>query len=494
MASTPTTIRPAAVAGSFYPGKAAELEGSVRGMLEDAKVADTPTIPKAMIVPHAGYVYSGPVAATAFARILPAADTISRIILLGPCHRVAVGGLAVSGADYFSTPLGRVPVDPVLREQALALSQVRVFDEPHAQEHSLEVHLPFLQVALKEFTLVPLVVGQATNEEVAQVIDALWGGPETLIVVSSDLSHYLDYDQAKRLDSATCEAIEDLDPGRIDHDQACGRIPVGGLLTSAKRRGMEAVTLDLRNSGDTAGPRSQVVGYGAWVFTEKASSRGRASAPVRREEGSAKDEDGFGAETRALLDRHGVTLLHVAAASIEHGLNSGQALAVNPADHADDLGEDGACFVTLKRKGQLRGCIGSAQAHRPLVVDVAGNGFAAAFNDTRFAKLTAGETEGLRLSISVLSAAAEISFRDEADLLDQLRPGADGLIIEDRQCRSLFLPAVWDSLPDARQFLGHLKAKAGLAADHWSTGFRAWRFIAEEISTDYLDDPQSVWR
>lgn len=259
-------IREAAVAGHFYPGSAGELRTAVERYLDDAEAPPGP-LPKALIVPHAGYVYSGPVAASAYARLRPYREQISRVVLLGPCHRVPVSGLALSGADYFRTPLGDVPLDKVFINN-LELPGVEVFDDTHHFEHSLEVHLPFLQLLLDNFTLMPLVVGTAAPESVATVLEELWGGPETLIVISSDLSHYLDYDTAKERDRATCRSIEALDAVGIGPEDACGAYPIGGLLVLARRRGMAVETLDLRNSGDTAGPMGQVVGYGSWAFLE----------------------------------------------------------------------------------------------------------------------------------------------------------------------------------------------------------------------------------
>ncbi|MDH3747904.1 MAG: AmmeMemoRadiSam system protein B [Gammaproteobacteria bacterium] len=261
-----TVIREPAVAGQFYPGTASELSTTIRVYLDEAEVQQGPA-PKALIVPHAGYVYSGPVAASAYARLRPYRQHYTRVILLGPCHRVAVQGLALSGADVFRTPLGDVPLD----KDAIAnleLPDVKVFDATHQFEHSLEVHLPFLQSVIESFSLVPLVVGHVPPETVARVIDALWGGPETLIVISSDLSHYLTYDEARASDKTTCEAIENLQAQSIDHDKACGATLIGGLLIATKRRGMRVITLDLRNSGDTAGDKSHVVGYGSWMFLE----------------------------------------------------------------------------------------------------------------------------------------------------------------------------------------------------------------------------------
>jgi hypothetical protein len=261
-----TVVREAVVAGQFYPGNASELSTTIRVFLDEAGTQEGPA-PKALIVPHAGYIYSGPVAASAYVRLRPYRQQYTRVILLGPCHRVAVKGLALSGADVFRTPLGDVPLDKAAMA-TLHMPDVRVFDASHEFEHSLEVHLPFLQTVLDSFSLVPLVVGNAAAETVAQVIDALWGGPETLIVISSDLSHYLAYDEARVADMTTCEAIEKLQDQSIDHDSACGATPIRGLLIATKRRGMKVTTLDLRNSGDTAGDKSRVVGYGSWIFLE----------------------------------------------------------------------------------------------------------------------------------------------------------------------------------------------------------------------------------
>ena len=262
-----TMIREPAVAGSFYPGDARELGRTVDFLLDEAE-SGAAAAPKALIVPHAGYIYSGPVAAAAYARLRPFRDRYRRVVLLGPCHRIPVQGLALSSADVFRTPLGDVPLDKAAIA-ALDLPRVRVFDDTHVYEHSLEVHLPFLQAVLGKFTLVPIVVGNTRPERVADVLEALWGGAETLIVISSDLSHYLSYDNARMLDGHTCQAIEDLEIRGIDHESACGATPIGGLLIAAKRHGMKVKTLDLRNSGDTAGDRSHVVGYGSWEFVEQ---------------------------------------------------------------------------------------------------------------------------------------------------------------------------------------------------------------------------------
>jgi MEMO1 family protein len=259
------TVRTPAVAGLFYPADAMELRTQVRHFLNQATSTAAPP-PKAIIAPHAGYIYSGPVAASAYARLKAARAAISRVVLLGPSHRVGFRGIAVSGMAAFATPLGEVEVDRAAVEQARKLPEVSLLEQAHAQEHSLEVHLPFLQEVLSAFKLVPLVVGDAKPPEVGAVLETLWGGPETLIVISSDLSHYRSYQAAHRLDIATSKAIEALHFEDIGYEQACGRNPVNGLLWVARRKGLHSETIDLRNSGDIAGPRDQVVGYGAYIL------------------------------------------------------------------------------------------------------------------------------------------------------------------------------------------------------------------------------------
>jgi AmmeMemoRadiSam system protein B len=263
--------RPPAVAGFFYPASAAELQRDVQTFLAEARpITSTESAPKVLIAPHAGYVYSGPIAASAYARIAGAADSIERVVLLGPAHRVHVDGMALPAAGQFQTPLGNIDIDQGAVAAVQQLPQVVISDEAHAQEHSLEVHLPFLQQLLGSFKLVPFAVGSASPQQVAEVLELLWGGNETLIVISSDLSHYLPYPRACATDEFTAETILQLQP-ILDHHQACGATPINGLLLAAQARGLEPRLLDLRNSGDTAGDKSRVVGYASFAFHERAS-------------------------------------------------------------------------------------------------------------------------------------------------------------------------------------------------------------------------------
>src|SRR5208283_2096846 len=260
----------------FYPGTPAVLGAAVRAYLAEAQAPAelAAKVPKALIVPHAGYMYSGPVAAPAYRRIAAGRRTIRRVVLLGPVHRVPVRGLALPSAEAFATPLGMIGVDTDAAMRALEMPQVAVNEAAHALEHSLEVQLPFLQTVLDDFRIVPFAVGDASAAEVAAVIEHLWGGPETLIVVSSDLSHYHPYAAAQQIDRGTAAAILALDCS-LDHEQACGATPINGLALCARRLDLEPELIDLRNSGDTAGDKSRVVGYAAFAFTQ----RGRANPP-----------------------------------------------------------------------------------------------------------------------------------------------------------------------------------------------------------------------
>lgn len=260
------TIRPPVAAGRFYPGQARQLRALLEELLAAVPPAKGPA-PKALIVPHAGYIYSGATAAAGYAALLPDRDVIRRIILLGPSHFVPFSGLAVSGAEAFSTPLGEVPIDTEEVRRIKRLPQICQLDEAHAQEHSIEVQLPFLQTILHKFRIVPLAVGEASAEQIVEVLDLLWDGAETRLIISSDLSHYHDSETARLLDQATATAIEELNGAAIAEDGACGQISICSLLRASQHHGLRARTLALRNSGDTAGPRDRVVGYGAFAFS-----------------------------------------------------------------------------------------------------------------------------------------------------------------------------------------------------------------------------------
>jgi AmmeMemoRadiSam system protein B len=261
-------IRPPAVAGQFYPADPQQLQSMVQDMFSSARQTALPHV-KALIVPHAGLIYSGPVAASAYRAIMKQAGQIKRVVLLGPSHRVGFHGIATISASEYRMPMGDIRIDQAAIQQISYLPQVVQLDEAHAAEHSLEVQLPFLQAVLDDFLLVPLVVGDCPSSQVAEVLDRLWGGEETLIVISSDLSHYNSYEVAQAQDQQTSQAILNLQPENIHYDDACGRNPVNGLLLAAQQHHLKPHLIDLRNSGDTAGSHDRVVGYGAYAFVDE---------------------------------------------------------------------------------------------------------------------------------------------------------------------------------------------------------------------------------
>jgi MEMO1 family protein len=469
-----TAIRSPAVAGTFYPADPVVLRHQIAGLLTEANhlPLTTRAPPKAIIGPHAGYVYSGPVAASAYARLAAARGGVSRVVLIGPSHWVGFHGIAVDTTDAWSLPNGTVALDTDAIAQLRAFPMVRRLDAAFAREHALEVHVPFLQHVLgSDFRLVPLVAGDAPADAVAAVFNALWGGSETRFVISTDLSHYLDYAAAQAIDRRTAEAIERLDHDILTPAHACGCVPTRGILMSAGQRGMAVERLDLRNSGDTAGPRDRVVGYGAWALYEPGS------------EIETLDRE------RAAVEAVGPMLLQTVRRAIEIGFNTGRPpqVVVNTA-LPPRLAANGAAFVTLRRNGELRGCVGSPVAWRPLVEDVVDHAFNAAFRDPRFPPLALPEDPTLDLSISVLTPATPITFSSEGDLLAQLRPQVDGLMIDDAGRRALFLPSVWEDFPDPHIFLTHLKLKAGMRADHFSSGFTAQRFRCIDVKGRMADD------
>jgi AmmeMemoRadiSam system protein B/AmmeMemoRadiSam system protein A len=439
-------VRRAAVAGMFYPGDPRELADEIAAHLDrTGEEPQAPGFPKALIVPHAGYIYSGPVAASAYDLLRPARGVVKRVVVLGPCHRVPVRGLALPQASAFATPLGRIPVDAEGARAIRELPQVVESAATHAEEHALEVQLPFLQKVLGDFSLVPLVVGDADREHVAQVLDRLWGGPETLVVISSDLSHYHSYESAREIDRGTVQAILGFDSA-ISHEQACGATPISGLLLAAKRRGLAPRLLDCRNSGDTAGEKGRVVGYASFAL--------------------GGEGERYGAE-------HGRRLLAIARASIAGALGAGSAEA--PASEGW-LAESRATFVTLMQGEELRGCVGALEAGRALGEDVAANARAAAFEDSRFKALALDELARTELEVSLLSTPKTLAFDDEADLLRKLRPGVDGVILEYEGQRGTFLPQVWEDLSDPGQFIARLKHKAGIPASADARGLRVKRY------------------
>ena len=459
-------VREPAVAGLFYPKDPAELSRMIDTCLVGAKGEPPAGELKALICPHAGYPYSGPVAASAF-RLLAGRD-YTTVVVLGPSHYADLRAASVTNADLFRTPLGDVPVSA----KARALAQLRPFaleppclvqrpdwwrqssrsapaeDTADTWEHSVEVEVPFLQRTLKNFELVPVVCGEIDEEKAAgallQILD-----DRTLIVASSDLSHYYSYATAKELDQHTVEAICRLDPGAIGDGDACGHTPIRTLLYVARQRGWQARLLDCRNSGDTTGDKSRVVGYAAIAFY----------APAAKPIGAPAAAQFTAADRRYLLD--------LARKTVREAATTGQLPEVSADGFAPKFTAAKGCFVTLTKRGELRGCIGYILPQGPLYRAVVENARNAALRDPRFPAVRPGEVDQLEIEISVLTKPLPLFFSSPEELLHKLQPGVDGVVLQIGNRSATYLPQVWEQIPDKVDFLNNLAEKAGCESSAW---------------------------
>lgn len=449
-------IRKAVWAGAFYPASRSDLNRMLRDLTEQAagtavKLPEGRKL-KALILPHAGYVYSGLTAA--HASLALKGQEFSKVLLLGPDHRVGFADAAISDADGYETPLGVIPLH---RDTAKLRSTpgFKAIPASDSAEHSLEVILPFLQYYLKSFALIPIVLGsgQATTVYTKAIAPTL--DNDTLLVVSSDLSHYLPYDQAKARDQQTIDSILklDLEPLKKDDNRACGARPILVALDLARTKGWQPILLKYNNSGDTAGDKSRVVGYSAIAFYGDQVMEKQTNSP-----------EGFTPE-------QGQTLLMLARQTISAELGrkpkpeESEALAARLKDQA--LKKKRGTFVTLHIRGELRGCIGSLSAYEPLSDSVRHNAINAAFRDSRFRPLSKDELDKIDIEVSILTEPQQLAYANADDLLKKLKPHIDGVIIHQGFNSATFLPQVWEQLPDPQDFLSHLCNKAGLTSDAW---------------------------
>ena len=454
-------VHPAQVAGSFYPAEPEALLALIARMRQGAR-SDGGVAPKAVVAPHAGVVYSGAVAATAFSAWARRAEPPKKIVIIGPAHRFAFNGLAIHPATAWTTPLGEARVARDLHVRLAEARAAALDPRPFAGEHSLEMHLVMLQAMMPApFEILPILVGDATPDQVAAALRLVWGGPETGIAISSDLSHFLEQARARAIDDDTAHRIETLDVGALEGRRACGYLPIGGALAVAAERDLRVSALHLATSADVGADASRVVGYGAFALEYAASAR-------------LDDAD------RALL--LSTAMASLAAAARKGGRAPSLVLAgrLSPT-----LTAWRGTFVTLTQGGQLRGCIGSPAPRLPLIEDVAMNAVQAGFGDPRFAPLGEDELDTLELDVSILSHPRPIPARSEAELVGALEPDRDGLILGVGRRRALFLPSVWRHLPDAREFVRHLMRKAGLDSTTFPIGLEAFRFGVEAFGASF---------
>ncbi len=491
VAAAEQTVREPAVAGAFYPGDAQELDGAVREMLAAADRVELPGRVIALMAPHAGYIYSGPTAAAAYAQI--EGLDIDTVIVIGPSHRVPVTGVALPEADTWHTPLGEVPIDT---EMCAALREASDLFAPnalaHRYEHSLEVQLPFLQTVLDDFALVPLVAQDFPAEScraAAEAIAQVAAGRSVLLVASSDMSHYPVYEQANRVDAAMLDTIATFDGDAVFARDAelmgegvadlgctlCGLEPVVTVMEAAKLLGADSAhVIHYANSGDApAGDRGHCVGYGAVAFcgAEQPGAAEEPAEPAATDDaegaaGDAAQEGELDAEQQAIL-------LALARETIGAHVAGGQ--VPSPPDDAPIFGEERAVFVTLHEHGMLRGCIGSLEAREPLGEAIISSAISAATRDPRFRPVTADEIDDLHIEISVLSPMRLV------DSAEEIVVGTHGVLVRQGVRSGVFLPQVapeqgWDR----EEMLRHLCAeKAGLAADAWRHGARLYVFTAQ---------------
>lgn len=444
-------IKPTAAAGKFYTNNREDLLAQMDFFIAN-NAHDYKCKTRAIIVPHAGYMYSGQLACNGFQYL---DKNVKNVFIIAPPHYVAVKNIALSVFEKWSTPLGEIEVNQEINTELVKKFGCEFEDDAFVDEHSIEVQLPFVQKFLPYVKIIPILAGHS-YEKLTKIIAHYWQNPENAFVISSDLSHFYDTVQARKLDNTTAEMIESKDMDKFTPEQACGGVGICALVNFAKNRNYSLIRVGLTNSGDITGDNSRVVGYGSWLLYE-----GDKNSFIK------KYFSNFAIETckKSILSG-----LHQEIPQCEK----------TPAV----FNEFGACFVTLEKNGELRGCIGSVIAHRALIEDLVKNAQNAAFSDPRFQPLKKDEFNDLSIDVSLLSTPEKMHFENETDLLAQIRPFIDGLIIKDRSYQAVYLPSVWEQLPDKATFLNSLKIKAGLTPKYFSSTFETYRFTTEYIKSE----------
>ena len=453
----------AVYAGTFYPEDADELTGLLNSYKQDIKIDYRS---KAIIVPHAGYIYSGHAAMAGFQYLEPSEN----IFIIAPSHHESFNNIALPEYTFFETPLGNLEVNNKLIAEIAEKFPCIVADEVFDKEHSIEVQLPFIQnlfmpqrqsavdfvkslkKIVKKIRIVPVLVGNCDYRLISDLISTYW--ETSSFVISSDLSHYYPVQECRQIDTYTATIIE---TGRIEFlqpQQACGMVGIKGLVDFANNNECSMIRAEMYNSGDISNEKDKVVGYGSWfLYTD------------------SKNE--------FIEKYYSRYVIEVARQSIVASINQEEFI---PRSIPPVLTQYGASFVTLKLKGELRGCIGSVYPTKPLILDIIDNAKNAAFQDPRFEPLTIDELENLEVSVSILSSIERINFKDERDLLSKIYPY--GIIIAERNKRAVYLPVVWEQLPDREIFLNSLKEKAGLPPNYFSKSLEAYKFNAIYITEE----------
>ncbi len=453
-------IKEPSIAGTFYPDDAISLINLIESFKQESRnYYDYST--RAVIVPHAGLVFSGRLS---YEGINQLDKNIENIFIIAPAHRISFEGIALTSYDKWKTPLGDIEVNQDINKELEAEFGALYRDDTISPEHSLEIEVPVIQSVFDKVKIVPILIGgHVRPHDISKIISKYYTDNKNGFVISSDLSHFLDENKAKELDQTTAQMIETGNIRNFQYEMACGAIGITGLVEFANQNQFTMIRIDMANSGDVNGDKSRVVGYGAWFLYE-------------------------GDKNEFIKIYHSDFVIGLCKTVIKSVFDKKPLTILYP-QVFDELG---ACFVTLEQNGQLRGCIGSLIAHRPLVNDLAENAKNAAFNDTRFRPVNADDANHLKVNVSLLSNPRQITFSGEEDLLEKITPYLDGIIIRDGNRQSTFLPSVWEQIPDKQEFLKALKQKAGFSADYFSPTFEAYRYETIYIKEDDLESEAEI--
>ncbi len=463
-------IRENAVAGLFYPANVYQLEKDIDNYLQHV-TSTLSNRPKIMIVPHAGYKYSAQVAAHAYKRLIPYKNQIKNVFLLGPSHYEFVDGVALSPAKQFNTPLGNVNTNTKITSDLLNNKNLfKLSAKAHKNEHALEVQIPFLQKTLENFTIIPMLYGKSNPKFIAEALAPYLKKNNSILIISADLSHYLDYETARNIDEDTAKKINNSVD--VNHHQSCGATAVNTAIALAKDFGLIPHLLNMANSGDVTGDKSKVVGYGSWIYDE----------PNEKLELKGIDLEQYHLQNFARHNKR--DLVKIVKKSLNLAVKQQETYYPSRDEFENVLFDKGASFVTLYKNNKLRGCIGSLYPSKAIAVDLADNTYAAALKDTRFKPLTMNELEDISFTISLLTNFEPIEFKSYDELLSLIKPNIDGIFIKDGQREGLFLPSVWKDIPNKDEFITNLKIKAGLSPSYWSEKIQVFRFRTVEINND----------
>ena len=441
-------IKQPSVAGTFYTDNCTDLRQQIESFAKENKNHYQITT-RAVIVPHAGLVYSGRLAYEGISQL---DKNIKNLFIFAPAHRVGFLGLSLTSFDAWETPLGQIEINQDINKELQEKFIAKINDDAIQPEHALEIQVPIIQSLFENVKIIPILVGNENPNLIEQIISYYYPNKENGFVISSDLSHFLSNDEALKTDSVTAFMIETGAVENFSYEQACGATGIIGLVKFANINNYSLIRIDMTNSSAVTNDKSSVVGYGCWFLYE-------------------------GSKNEFLKKYYSKFILDICTYTIKSQFIK-QEIQIN---YPQVFNQAGACFVTLEKNNNLRGCIGSIIAQKPFIMDLVSNAQNAAFKDPRFNPVQKNELDQLQISVSILSDPKPMKFEDEQDLLNQIVPYKDGLIIQDGNYQAIYLPSVWKQLPDKKEFLNSLKMKAGLPADYFSKNFRAYRFETEYI-------------